>query len=1304
MRFGLYQYGYIPFPQYSVVMQRIYSTSIIIFFLFISTWAIAQNSSADFSQAVGNGKDKSNVILSLDSDKISSQTKRRLKEEGASIQAKYPDGTLIVAIPIEKIRMFKGQLKNSVKSFDSSVKISEGVTLSGQTEIVVNFNREISKEELENLNNDFGLSQSLLFPNRKLLASRINGNLIEALAELPFVSFIHEKIDEPTIPLGENSVSLHNAAYVKNNSINGLSGKGVVAGVGDGGQLGDHIDFDGRIIDESNGWYSSFGDHGDKVTGLIGSNGNINEKNEGLAHNAKIVIQQTYRIFYYLDTYYKRYGMNITNNSYGSSFTCAYAGKYEYYSYLMDDQVNKYEDVLHVVAGGNSGLSECSPYPTGYATLLRNYTSGKNTLTVGSANLNRTKINSSSAGPTVDGRIKPEITSLGQALVSTNRNYGYSGFGATSGATAVTTGLVTLLYEKYKQKNSGENPNGGLIKAILCNTADDAGNPGPDFQFGFGIANIKKAVEAVEEESYFTGLIESETTENIHTISIPEGKSEMKVMLYWADKAQSVYTGAILINDLDIKITTPSGVEYFPLVLDSTPANVANNAVQGTDRLNNIEQIVIPTPEAGDYTISISAYNLDTESQKYSIVHTSYEDKISLTFPNENDVFTPGEKIRISWENHIVNETGGFSLDYSSDNGNSWTNISSFISSLENGFNWTIPSNLGIGDIIIRVNGIASGKSDVSKHFNVLAPPSNFAINNLCRTKVDLNWNPLGEASEYEVFMLKGGTMQSIGSTPNTSFSVRERMDIGSTYWFAVKAVYPNGKKSRRTVAQSINLSQSASCPWNDDIEITAIDLGQAKGREYTSTALSTVSDVSVELFNAGTNEITSVDLDLISNGNTYNESLSLSLQPGESTTYTFSKKFDFSKAGIHDVTVTANLNGDGETFLNTISGQVSELANEAITLPRYNIINGFSTETNHLNNSTFGIENWESFDFDQTMGKGILSRKDLSIGSDFIRITNLNEDNSGSEITHLSQTLNLENYKNRKVFLHLSYRLPNLVGTQNLGPLDTGVKIQVRGSDTDTWSDALDLTYSEDWSEELSINLQAIIKSANQNMGQSTQIRIEVAGENQLDLRLFDLTDSSVLPVEMAYFNATKVGDNTLLEWGTASEINNDFFEVQVAKGDENFENGFFEILGKVDGNGNSTELIDYRFADNEKFKSGTRYYRLKQVDFDGRFEYSNIIPVFFDNEPTKDILIFPNVIMEDNQPNLYVRADEEYKVDLILTRADGKIYDRFEGIYPAGSSTIQIPMDENVPSGLFYVTGKIGEKTVSEKIIKVE
>ncbi|MFB9865383.1 T9SS type A sorting domain-containing protein [Rufibacter immobilis] len=94
-------------------------------------------------------------------------------------------------------------------------------------------------------------------------------------------------------------------------------------------------------------------------------------------------------------------------------------------------------------------------------------------------------------------------------------------------------------------------------------------------------------------------------------------------------------------------------------------------------------------------------------------------------------------------------------------------------------------------------------------------------------------------------------------------------------------------------------------------------------------------------------------------------------------------------------------------------------------------------------------------------------------------------------------------------------------------------------------------------------------------------------------------------LPVTMISFTAKVQKDGVQLEWATAAEKNNDFFSVERSTDGKNFS-----VVGQVKGGGNSNVLLNYGFLDN-KSVSGTSYYRLKQVDFDGKFEYSKIIAV---------------------------------------------------------------------------------------------
>lgn len=96
-------------------------------------------------------------------------------------------------------------------------------------------------------------------------------------------------------------------------------------------------------------------------------------------------------------------------------------------------------------------------------------------------------------------------------------------------------------------------------------------------------------------------------------------------------------------------------------------------------------------------------------------------------------------------------------------------------------------------------------------------------------------------------------------------------------------------------------------------------------------------------------------------------------------------------------------------------------------------------------------------------------------------------------------------------------------------------------------------------------------------------------------------------LPVELTSFSGEynpkdKTND---LKWSTASEINNDYFLIE-----RRTEEGLFETVGRVEGNGSTQLQSTYAFKD-DRIKSVFNYYRLKQVDFDGKFEYSDIITV---------------------------------------------------------------------------------------------
>ncbi|MBK9639596.1 MAG: hypothetical protein IPO63_18010 [Bacteroidetes bacterium] len=111
-----------------------------------------------------------------------------------------------------------------------------------------------------------------------------------------------------------------------------------------------------------------------------------------------------------------------------------------------------------------------------------------------------------------------------------------------------------------------------------------------------------------------------------------------------------------------------------------------------------------------------------------------------------------------------------------------------------------------------------------------------------------------------------------------------------------------------------------------------------------------------------------------------------------------------------------------------------------------------------------------------------------------------------------------------------------------------------------------------------------------------------------------------SPLPVSWLYFNASSVGMNVRLNWATASEVNNDYFLVERSK-----DMIHSEILGKVKGVGNSSEVSSYEFFDNLPLPNNS-YYRLRQVDYDGKEELTKWVAIYLKSGDGRNISIGPN------------------------------------------------------------------------------
>lgn len=166
-----------------------------------------------------------------------------------------------------------------------------------------------------------------------------------------------------------------------------------------------------------------------------------------------------------------------------------------------------------------------------------------------------------------------------------------------------------------------------------------------------------------------------------------------------------------------------------------------------------------------------------------------------------------------------------------------------------------------------------------------------------------------------------------------------------------------------------------------------------------------------------------------------------------------------------------------------------------------------------------------------------------------------------------------------------------------------------------------------------------------------------------------------AVLPVELVNLTANyNDNDEVVINWQTATEINNDFFTIERSINGEDWE-----IVTILSGAGNSSALLSYSDFDNEPH-NGTSYYRLKQTDFDGQFEYSKILTVNNDGFENVSIEIYPNpahnqITIVGNQNELKdieiynIMGQNVNALTNIITTSDTKMVIDFsqlvEGIY---------------------------------------
>ena len=406
-----------------------------------------------------------------------------------------------------------------------------------------------------------------------------------------------------------------------------VTGAGMTAGVWDGGKVRDtHTEFTGGKITLGDA-ASTLSPHATHVTGTVLASG-ISALRRGIAYGAQG------KTFDWNSDYteflaFGGEGYLVSNHSYGyvaENLADAKFGAYDNSSIQIDNAASSSPYYQPVIAAGNDrdnfDIGQVGN-KAGY-DLLTGFGTSKNSIVVAAVEEVPTYVNANSVvmssfsnwGPTDDGRIKPDISAKGVGVSScdSSANTAYTIMNGTSMAAPAITGMVVLLQKHYNNLNAANYMRASTVRGLICHSAREAGpSPGPDYQFGWGLANAEAAANIITNRNVSSVLEENLLTSGqtfTKRISISSTQN-LTATICWTDP-NGVLNGANdldnrtprLRNNLDLKILK-DGVTYYPwkLNVEDPTAAATNNSDNNVD---NVEKVEIPNAEPGVYTIQVT--------------------------------------------------------------------------------------------------------------------------------------------------------------------------------------------------------------------------------------------------------------------------------------------------------------------------------------------------------------------------------------------------------------------------------------------------------------------------------------------------------------------------------------------------------------------------------------------------------------------------------------------------------------------------------------------------------------------------
>ena len=240
--------------------------------------------------------------------------------------------------------------------------------------------------------------------------------------------------------------------------------------------------------------------------------------------------------------------------------------------------------------------------------------------------------------------------------------------------------------------------------------------------------------------------------------------------------------------------------------------------------------------------------------------------------------------------------------------------------------------------------------------------------------------------------------------------------------------------------------------------------------------------------------------------------------------------------------------------------------------------------------------------------------------------------------------------------------------------------------------------SYTSIWEFAAATHYPPVTDTINFTGVENMQIALYYTGDsNDADFWYVDdlyLIDMSPVPVELVSFTANANNNNVELNWSTATEVNNSGFDIHRRN-----ENNDYESIAFIDGHGTTTERQDYYFEDNN-LEKGTYYYRLKQLDFNGIFEYSDEIMVSVSNPISFDLAQnYPNPFNPSTKI-IFTIAETEFTSLKVYDVLGNEVATLVNEEKPAGEYEINFSAN-GLTSGVYFYTLKSNSFVQTRKMI---